>query len=238
MSFSSTSSRQAVTSASGVSRPSRHAAHPLSPYSGTRSARTLNAESSSSQVRRPSRPEGIGDGGASAGTDPVGSLAGRHIRHDLHTLDEKIQQLAVERIQLARSWRHRVDLPQGRRELLDGGVALAFPSPDLRESLASLQDRVPPFPGAEARWVSVAPAGAETEVILYLPDENWEHYKHVVGKSQPLTFNVADIAAFHADLAAKGVTFVQEPDVQPWGTFAIIEDSEGNKILLVQQPGA
>ena len=33
-----------------------------------------------------------------------------------------------------------------------------------------------------------------------------------------------------------GVNFVQEPDVQPWGTFAIIEDSEGNNLLLVQQP--
>jgi lactoylglutathione lyase len=29
----------------------------------------------------------------------------------------------------------------------------------------------PLFPGAETRWVSVAPAGSETEVILYLPDE-------------------------------------------------------------------
>jgi catechol 2,3-dioxygenase-like lactoylglutathione lyase family enzyme len=91
------------------------------------------------------------------------------------------------------------------------------------------------YPGASARWVSVAPAGAETEVILYLPDENWEHYKHVVGKSQPVTFNVADMAAFHAELAAKGVTFVQEPDVQPWGTFAIIQDSEGNHLIVVEE---
>jgi catechol 2,3-dioxygenase-like lactoylglutathione lyase family enzyme len=66
------------------------------------------------------------------------------------------------------------------------------------------------YPGALARWVAVAPAGAETEVILYLPDENWEHYKHVVGKSQPLTFN--------------------------WGTFAIIQDSEGNHLIIVEQP--
>jgi predicted enzyme related to lactoylglutathione lyase len=33
-----------------------------------------------------------------------------------------------------------------------------------------------------------------------------------------------------------GVTFVQEPDVQPWGTYATLEDSEGNHILLVEQP--
>jgi predicted enzyme related to lactoylglutathione lyase len=94
----------------------------------------------------------------------------------------------------------------------------------------------PLYPGASARWMSVAPPGAETEVILYLPDENWEHYKQVVGKSQALTFNVTDMTALHADLKAKGVTFVQEPDAQPWGTFAIIQDSEGNHLILVEQP--
>jgi hypothetical protein len=32
------------------------------------------------------------------------------------------------------------------------------------------------------------------------------------------------------------VRFVQEPEVQPWGTYATIEDSEGNTLLLVEQP--
>jgi catechol 2,3-dioxygenase-like lactoylglutathione lyase family enzyme len=94
----------------------------------------------------------------------------------------------------------------------------------------------PLYPGASARWVSVAPFGAETEVILYLPDENWEHYKQVVGKSQALTFDVTDMTSVHEELKTKGVTFVQEPDVQPWGTFAIIQDSEGNHLILVEQP--
>ncbi len=58
----------------------------------------------------------------------------------------------------------------------------------------------------------------------------------MVGKSQALTFNVTDMAALHAGLKAKGVTFVQEPEVQPWGTFALIEDSEGNRLILVEQP--
>jgi lactoylglutathione lyase len=96
----------------------------------------------------------------------------------------------------------------------------------------------PLFPGAEMRWVSVAPAGSETEVILYLPDENWEHYQGVVGKSQALTFEVADMAALQVDLKDKGVNFIQEPDEQPWGIFAIIQDSEGNHLILVQQPAS
>ena len=93
------------------------------------------------------------------------------------------------------------------------------------------------YPGAEARWIAVAPKGATTEIILYLPDENWRHYEQVVGKAQSITLDISDMATVHADLKAKGVAFTQEPDVQPWGTYATIQDSEGNQILLVEQPG-
>ena len=99
-----------------------------------------------------------------------------------------------------------------------------------------LRTDAPLYPGSEARWVAVAPAGAQTEIILYLPDENWEHYQGVVGKSQALTLTVEDVQATYADLVAKGVSFVSEPDVQPWGTFAILIDSEGNTLIMVQQP--
>jgi lactoylglutathione lyase len=99
-----------------------------------------------------------------------------------------------------------------------------------------LRTDAPLYPGATARWVAVAPKGAATEVILYLPDENWEHYRQVVGQSQALSFNVTDMEALHADLKAKGVTFVQEPEQQPWGNYAIIRDSEGNRLILSEPP--
>ena len=62
-----------------------------------------------------------------------------------------------------------------------------------------LRTDAPLYPGAEARWIAVAPKGAETEIILYLPDENWEHYRGVVGKSQSLTLDVSDIAALQKE---------------------------------------
>ena len=101
-----------------------------------------------------------------------------------------------------------------------------------------LRSDAPLFPGSEARWIAVAPKGAQTEIVLYLPDENWEHYRGVVGKSQAITLDVKDMAALHATLTDKGVKFVQEPDVQPWGTYAMIEDSEGNHLIIVEQPPA
>lgn len=94
----------------------------------------------------------------------------------------------------------------------------------------------PIYPGAPNRWVAVAPKGSDTDIILYLPDQNWEHYRQVVGQSQALTLDVSDMAALYSDLKAKGVTFTQVPDVQPWGTYATIEDSEHNKLILVEQP--
>ncbi len=91
-------------------------------------------------------------------------------------------------------------------------------------------------PLGESRWIAVAPRGARTEVILYKLDENWEHYRQTVGKSQALTFNVTDMAALHADLKAKGVRIVQEPEAQPWGTYMMILDEDGNGLLLVETP--
>lgn len=101
-----------------------------------------------------------------------------------------------------------------------------------------LRTDAPLYPGASARWLAVAPKGAATEVVLYLPDANWEHYRQVVGQSQALTFTVTDMNTLHADLKAKGVTFVQEPDMQPWGNYAIIEDSEKNRLILSEPPTA
>ena len=101
-----------------------------------------------------------------------------------------------------------------------------------------LRTDAPLYPGATARWVAVAPQGAQTEIILYLPDENWSHYQQVVGQSQALTLDVTDMATTYQQLKARGVAFIQEPETQPWGTFAMIEDSEGNRLLLVEQPAA
>lgn len=99
-----------------------------------------------------------------------------------------------------------------------------------------LRTDAPLGPGSEARWIAVAPKGAETELILYLPDENWSHYKQTVGKSQAVTLDVSNLVELVKNLKQKGVTVLSEPDAQPWGTFATIQDSEGNSILLVEQP--
>ena len=93
-------------------------------------------------------------------------------------------------------------------------------------------------PMGQSRWVAVAPKGAETEVILYKVDGNWEHYREVVGKSQAITFNVTGMEYLIAGLKAKGVRIALEPESQLWGKQAIIQDDEGNGLILIELPSA
>ena len=95
---------------------------------------------------------------------------------------------------------------------------------------------LPIYTGAAKRWLAVAPPGTKTEVILYLPDETWKHYRRAVGKLRALTFNVEYVQGLYARLLEKGVKFTQPPDDQPWGSFVTLVDSEDNKIILVEQP--
>ena len=68
-----------------------------------------------------------------------------------------------------------------------------------------LRTEAPLYPGASNMWIAVAPKGAATEVILYLPDENWQHYKQVVGQSQAITLDITDMTAVCADLKKKEI---------------------------------
>ena len=90
------------------------------------------------------------------------------------------------------------------------------------------------FPGADARWLAVAPPGAETEIVLYKFDDNWEHYRSTFGQSQSLTLQCADIDQTYRIYTERGVEFFAPPETQFWGRFAMFRDSEGNSLILVQ----
>ncbi len=90
------------------------------------------------------------------------------------------------------------------------------------------------WPGADARWLSVAPPGAETQIVLYKFDENWEHYRETFGKSQSLTLQCEDIDETYRVYKERGVQFLGEPETQFWGRFVMMVDCEGNTLILVQ----
>ncbi len=61
----------------------------------------------------------------------------------------------------------------------------------------------------------------------------------IVGRHTGVGFEVEDLAAEHARLAALGVTFTMPPTHQPWGGFmALFTDPDGNVFYLDQARGA
>ena len=74
--------------------------------------------------------------------------------------------------------------------------------------------------GPDARWVEVAPAGAETAVVPFTPG---------------LVFACDDIKATFDELRGRGVEFTEEPSEQAWGRWAQFKDPDGNEHGLIER---
>jgi predicted enzyme related to lactoylglutathione lyase len=53
-----------------------------------------------------------------------------------------------------------------------------------------------------------------------------------VGTRMNCSLACDDVEATYRQLSERGVEFVSPPQKQPWGTFAIMKDSEGNDFVL------
>ncbi len=80
------------------------------------------------------------------------------------------------------------------------------------------------------RWVEVVPPGTDTPLILSHGSGHWSPER--VGSYTGLILSVDDMANTAETLKAKGVTFGSEPEPSPWGTFAEIQDPDGNTFVL------
>lgn len=78
------------------------------------------------------------------------------------------------------------------------------------------------------RWIELSIPGAETGITLFTP----QGHEDRVGTFVNTSWEVDDVEKTYEELKAKGVEFVKGPERQPWGTFAILKDSEGNQIVL------
>jgi len=78
------------------------------------------------------------------------------------------------------------------------------------------------------RWIELSIPGAETRITLFTPPG----HEQLIGTFINTGWEVDNIDKAYAELQAKGVEFAKPPEKQPWGTFAIMKDSEGNQIVL------
>ena len=74
--------------------------------------------------------------------------------------------------------------------------------------------------GPDARWIELAPPGAETVVVPFTPG---------------LVFACDDIRATWRELIERGVEFTEEPTEQPWGMWAQFKDPDGNEHGLIER---
>jgi lactoylglutathione lyase len=82
------------------------------------------------------------------------------------------------------------------------------------------------------RWVELAPAGAQT--VIAVASEGYPVYSpERVGGFSGLTLAAKDAEQTYARFKAAGVRFLREPEDTAWGTQAIIEDPDGNQIVVV-----
>jgi predicted enzyme related to lactoylglutathione lyase len=78
------------------------------------------------------------------------------------------------------------------------------------------------------RWIELSIPGAQTGITLFTP----EGHEDRIGGFINTSWEVDDVDQTFADLQAKGVEFAGPPQKQPWGTFVMMKDSEGNQIVL------
>jgi len=78
------------------------------------------------------------------------------------------------------------------------------------------------------RWIELSIPGAETGVSLFTP----QGHEDRVGTFVNSSWEVDDVDKAYNELQGRGVEFAGPPQKQPWGSFVIMKDSEGNQIVL------
>jgi catechol 2,3-dioxygenase-like lactoylglutathione lyase family enzyme len=91
--------------------------------------------------------------------------------------------------------------------------------------------------GGDKRWVLVAPTGGAGPSLLLAKAATPEQARHVgdqTGGRVFLFLHTDDFVRDYRDMKSRGVTFVEEPRQEAYGTVAVFVDLYGNKWDLVQ----
>ncbi|MGZ3378269.1 MAG: VOC family protein [Phenylobacterium sp.] len=83
-------------------------------------------------------------------------------------------------------------------------------------------------PMGSQRWIELAIAGSPTAIVLFTP----EGHEDRVGSFFNGSFACDDVEQTYRQLSERGVEFRGPPEKQPWGTFAMFKDVEGNEFVL------
>lgn len=82
--------------------------------------------------------------------------------------------------------------------------------------------------GPGKRWIELRLGKAETGLVLFTMDDE----EGRIGTAMNCSLACDDVVATYRQYSERGVEFETPPTKQPWGTYAIMKDSEGNKFVL------
>jgi predicted enzyme related to lactoylglutathione lyase len=82
--------------------------------------------------------------------------------------------------------------------------------------------------GPGRRWIELRIGKAETRVVLFTMDGE----EGRIGTQMNCSIACDDVDATYRQLSARGVEFDGPPKKEPWGSFVIMRDSEGNRFVL------
>ncbi len=87
------------------------------------------------------------------------------------------------------------------------------------------------------RWVLVAPAGAETALLLARADGDAQRARvgDQTGGRVGFFLHTDDFARDYAAMLAKGVQFLETPRTEAYGTVAVFQDLYGNRWDLLER---
>ena len=93
--------------------------------------------------------------------------------------------------------------------------------------------------GGGKRWVVVAPAGGGAKLLLAKADgaEQSAHIGNQTGGRVGFFLETDDFARDHALCVERGMTFLEAPRHEVYGSVAVFEDLYGNKWDLIQPKG-
>ena len=78
------------------------------------------------------------------------------------------------------------------------------------------------------RWIELRVPKAETRVVLFTPEGDEKR----IGSFMNMSYACDDIDKTYAEMKKRGVTFESAPSKEPWGTYAMFKDSEGNRFVI------
>jgi predicted enzyme related to lactoylglutathione lyase len=83
-------------------------------------------------------------------------------------------------------------------------------------------------PFGKQRWIELSIPGAETKLVLFTMEGDEKR----IGTQMNMAFVCHDLQKTYEEYKARGVEFLAPPKQEPWGTFVIFKDPDGNQFVI------